>query len=75
MPAQPDGAMDLRISVFGRGLHAPLIDRLVELPMDINAGVVDGDFHVRAYDTPTWDFPAITGKIACSGEWPLNGRG
>lgn len=67
-PEDPDGAMDLRISVYGRGFHAPLIDRLIELPMDINAGVVDGELHVRASDDDTWDFPAITGKIACTGE-------
>lgn len=66
-PKDPNGSMDLSIGVFGRALHAPLLDRLVELPMDVNEGTLDGEFHIRAYDDVTWDFPAMTGKVACSG--------
>jgi hypothetical protein len=40
-PTPPAGKVpSLDITVEGRDLHAPLIERLVELPMDINAGRV-----------------------------------
>lgn len=59
---------NLLVSVYGRGLHAPLIERLLELPFDIHSGTVDGELHVAANDDATWDFPAITGKLDCKGE-------
>lgn len=55
------------LSVFGRGLSAPLIERLLELPFDIHSGVVDGEIHVAANDDDTWEFPAVTGKLTCKG--------
>lgn len=58
---------NLLLSVFGRGLSAPLIERLLELPFDIHSGVVDGELHVAANDDATWEFPAVTGKLACRG--------
>ena len=40
-PTPPGGKVPtLDITVEGRDLHAPLVERLVELPMDINAGRV-----------------------------------
>lgn len=40
-PTRPGGKVPtLDITVQGRDLHAPLVERLVELPMDINAGRV-----------------------------------
>jgi hypothetical protein len=63
-PQQRD---NLLISVFGRGLAAPLIERLLELPLDIHSGSVDGELHIAANDDATWEFPAITGKLTCKG--------
>lgn len=66
--AQHENERDnLLVSVVGRGLDAPLIERLLELPFDIHSGTVDGELHVIANDDATWDFPAITGKLACKG--------
>jgi hypothetical protein len=53
--------------VYGERLHAPLIERLLELPMDIHSGTVTGELHVRAADDAAWDFPDITGRVACDG--------
>eukprot|EP00775_Hariotina_reticulata_P008364 gene8364-8548_t len=58
---------NLMISIYGKGLAAPLVERLLELPMDIHSGVLDGELHVAANDEASWDFPAITGKVACRG--------
>lgn len=58
---------NLLLSVYGRGLDAPLIERLLELPFDIHAGVVDGEIHVAASDEASWEFPAVTGKLTCRG--------
>jgi hypothetical protein len=38
--SQADGSQWLDVSVRGRQLHAPLIERLLELPMDIHSGRV-----------------------------------
>lgn len=66
--ARQEGERDnFLLSVFGRGLQAPLIERLLELPFDIHNGVVDGEIHVAANDDATWDFPSVTGKLACKG--------
>ncbi|KAF6250262.1 hypothetical protein COO60DRAFT_1706191, partial [Scenedesmus sp. NREL 46B-D3] len=66
----PTGRDNLLLSVQGAGLAAPLIERLLELPMDIHAGSLDGELHIAAYDDATWNFPAITGKLACRGAPP-----
>lgn len=58
---------NLLLSVYGRGLDAPLIERLLELPFDIHAGVVDGEIHVAASDEASWEFPEVTGKLTCRG--------
>lgn len=63
------GRDNLLVSVAGRGLSAPLIERLLELPMDISSGTVDGEIIIAANDDATWEFPAITGKLTCRGEW------
>lgn len=62
------GRDNLLVSVSGRALSAPLIERLLELPMDISSGTVDGEIHIAANDDATWEFPAITGKLTCRGE-------
>ncbi|KAF8055821.1 TIC236 [Scenedesmus sp. PABB004] len=66
--ARPGEGRDaLTLTVAGRSLGAPLIERLLELPMDISSGVVDGNITVAAHDDATWEFPAITGKLAARG--------
>ncbi len=40
--SQADGSQWLDVHVSGRGLHAPLVERALELPMDIYAGRVGG---------------------------------
>jgi hypothetical protein len=62
------GRDNFLLSAHGSSLAAPLIERLLELPMDIHAGSLDGELHIAAYDDATWNFPAITGKLACRGE-------
>lgn len=62
------GRDNLLVSVSGRALPAPLIERLLELPMDISSGTVDGEIHIAANDDATWEFPAITGKLTCRGK-------
>ena len=53
----------LQLDVVGSNIHAPLVERLIELPMDISGGRLDGDFHLRSHDAATWHFPAIDGRI------------
>jgi hypothetical protein len=49
----------------GQDLHAPLVERLIELPMDISSGRISGDLRLRAYDSKTWHFPSFGGRLRC----------
>ena len=53
--------------IFGAGqdLHAPLVERLIELPMDISGGRINGDLRLRAHDSRTWHFPSFGGRLRC----------
>jgi len=53
----------VQLDVVGSNIHAPLVERLIELPMDISGGRLDGDFHLRSHDAKTWHFPAIDGRL------------
>ena len=53
----------MQLDIIGSNIHAPLVERLIELPMDISGGRLDGDFHLRSHDPATWHFPAIDGRI------------
>jgi hypothetical protein len=50
--------------VEGRGLHAPIIERLIELPMDISAGRADGELRICSHDAASWHFPEFYGRVA-----------
>ncbi len=58
---------DLTVTIRGDQLHGPLVERLLELPMDIYEGRLDGELKLRAYDTPSWQFPELYGRIKCRG--------
>lgn len=60
---------DLDAKVFGKNLHGPLIDRILELPMDIHEGRANGYIQIRAFDTKTWLFPRIDGNIRCKSKY------
>lgn len=65
----------LNVRVRGTHVHAPLLERLLEIPMDISAGeVVDGELRVVADDAASWDFPRVYGKLVVRGEGCLAGR-
>jgi len=54
----------MRISINARDLHAPVIERLVELPMDINQGRLNGNLVIVAEDASSWSFPKFHGRVA-----------
>jgi hypothetical protein len=45
---------DLLACIHASSLHAPHVERLLELPMDIYAGRLSGELRIRAFDTRTW---------------------
>jgi hypothetical protein len=55
---------NLYVSVKGSDLHAPLIERIVELPMDITAGRANGEFMIKAHDKASWAYPEFHGRVA-----------
>jgi hypothetical protein len=54
----------MKVVVGGRNLHAPLIERVVELPMDIKTGRLDGHFVISSDDRESWAFPKFTGRVS-----------
>lgn len=56
----------LDAKVFGKNLHGPLIDRILEIPMDIHEGRANGYIQIQAFDTQTWVFPKIDANIRCT---------
>ena len=55
---------NMKIVVGGHNLHAPLIERIVELPMDIKTGRLDGHFVISSEDRDSWQFPKFNGRVA-----------
>jgi hypothetical protein len=51
------------MSGAGQDLHAPMVERLIELPMDISGGRINGDLRLRAHDSKTWHFPSFGGRL------------
>lgn len=51
---EPGLCPDVSVSIQAASLHAPLVERLLELPMDIYAGWLSGELRVRIYDPRTW---------------------
>ena len=51
----------------GTDLHGPLIERMVELPMDIYEGRVNGEFKIKASDCDSWEFPEMMGLVSNGG--------
>ena len=54
----------MKIAINGKNLHAPLIERIVELPMDIKTGRLDGNFIISSDDASSWAFPKFNGRVA-----------
>lgn len=57
----------LKATITGQNLHAPLIERFVEIPMDIQEGRVNGTIHVTSDAPETWRFPRIDGHLKLKG--------
>jgi len=58
---------EMTISVHGQNLHAPLVERIFELPMDINDGRANGEFILKMHDFATWHTPEFHGRVAVRG--------
>ena len=58
---------EMTIAVHGKNLHAPLVERIFELPMDIDAGRANGEFIIKMHDVTTWQTPEYYGRVAVRG--------
>lgn len=73
----------LQVAINGKNLHAPLVERLIDLPMDITGGRINGELTLRAHNPQTWHFPSFGGRIRylykahppCSKPWIAIQRG
>ena len=64
---QPGVWPECDVTISGVGLHAPIIERLIELPMDIYGGTLNGTFGIHMHSEREWrKFPAFSGRIEVS---------
>lgn len=54
---------DLTVRIRGKNLTGPMIERVIELPMDIHRGRVSGELTIRSEDDESWLFPLLYGKV------------
>lgn len=50
----PGVCPEVAATIQAQDLHAPLVERLLELPMDIYSGRLGGELRIRVYDQRTW---------------------
>lgn len=55
----------LDIVIKGSNIHAPMLERLIEIPIDLHSGRASGSFRILSYDTRTWAFPELYGRVRC----------
>jgi hypothetical protein len=61
--ATPGRWGDLLVRVGGKNLHAPVLENLLDIPMDVYGGRLDGEVRLRCADADTWDFPELSGTV------------
>lgn len=57
----------LEVTVRGRGIHAPMVERLLEVPIDVNEGTFNGWIKIKSDDPKSWQFPRLYGRVRCTG--------
>ena len=58
---------DMAVSIQAEDLHAPNVERLLPIPLDINEGRVSGELRLRSHNEETWRFPSLRGRVKCRG--------
>lgn len=61
---------DLQVEITGKHLHAPMLERLIEVPIDLQEGRVNGTVHITANTPRTWQMPRIDGQVKAKGKQP-----
>jgi hypothetical protein len=64
---QPGRWADLLVRVGGKNLHGPVLENLLDIPMDIYGGRLDGEVRLKCYDADSWDFPELGGSVRGTG--------
>jgi len=65
--ATPGRWPELEVRVAGQNLHGPVLENLLDIPMDMLAGRLDGEIVIRCCDADSWDFPLLSGRFRGAG--------
>ena len=58
---------NIDVHLRGEALSALLVERLLELPMDIYSGTIDGTFNIHLQNEAHWrQFPGFSGRLSIS---------
>lgn len=62
----PDTRSQLDVLLKGKDFHAPLVERVFDMPIDINKGILNGEVMLRFHDEKSWTrYPDFSGRINC----------
>ena len=62
-----DTTPNLFVTIVGKKLHVPLLERLLEIPIDVQEGRVDGVVTITSNTPRTWQMPRIDGQVQLQG--------
>jgi len=62
----PNELAKLSVKLKAHNLDAPMIERVLELPMDIHQGTISGNLEIKAYDHDTWAMPLLIGRLSAT---------
>ena len=63
----PERWPELTVKVEGTNLHAPMLEHLLDVPIDVHSGNLTGEVRLHCNDEASWDFPLLSGSVAGTG--------
>jgi hypothetical protein len=63
----PERWPELTVRVEGANLHAPILEHLLDVPIDVHSGNLNGEVSLHCYDEASWDFPLLSGSVRGTG--------
>ena len=63
----PERWPELEVRVEGANLHAPILEHLLDVPIDVHSGNLNGEVRLHCHDEASWDFPLLSGSVRGTG--------
>ncbi|CAG9460725.1 unnamed protein product [Pedinophyceae sp. YPF-701] len=63
----PGRSADLTVTIGARNVDMPMLERSLEIPLDIDRGTISGTLTIRSCDEESWAFPLLFGRVQVRG--------